>query len=139
RSWPSPTRFTRYWQTLASAGSLREIVWISHGLLSAYLSSVRRTRSPTANLCETIGAGSSRVPSPRDAGTVALSSGSLQIDRGGLALLAALDVVADLLTLVQASQAGPLHRRDVHEDVLRAIIRLDEAVTLLTIEPLNCT
>src|ERR1700761_2957861 len=61
----------------------------------------------------------------------------LEVDRGGLALLAALELEADLLALVQAAQAGALDRRNMHEDILRPVIRLDEPITLLPVEPLH--
>src|SRR5690606_27332943 len=47
----------------------------------------------------------------------------------------ALDFVGNLLVFVQAAQAGLLDSRDVDEDVLAAVIRLDEAVTLGGVEP----
>src|ERR1700712_1773182 len=64
------------------------------------------------------------------------ASGGLQIDRGGLALLATLDIVADLLAFGQR-HAGALDGGDVHEHILGAIIGLDETITLLRIEPLH--
>jgi len=59
---------------------------------------------------------------------------SYQVDSRGLALLPTLNVVADFLTFVQTAQTRPFHCRDMHEYVLRAIIRLNEAVTFLCIE-----
>src|SRR5690606_20974220 len=47
----------------------------------------------------------------------------------------ALDFVGNLLVFVQAAQAGLLDGRDVDEDVLAAVIRLDEAVALGGVEP----
>jgi hypothetical protein len=41
------------------------------------------------------------------------------------------------LTLVQRPQPGALHGGDVNEDVLRAVIRLDEAEALGGIEPFD--
>src|SRR5690348_15070548 len=49
------------------------------------------------------------------------------------------DLVLDLLALIEPRQSGALDRRDVDEDVLAAGIRLDEAVTLLRVEPLDRT
>src|SRR4029078_4961413 len=43
--------------------------------------------------------------------------------------------VADLLGLVEGRQTSTLDGADVNEHVLRAVIRLDEAETLLRIEP----
>src|SRR5215831_4745647 len=57
-------------------------------------------------------------------------------NRGRLALLAALHLVAELLALVQIAHSRPFDRRNVHEHVLRAIVGLDEAVALLGVEPL---
>jgi hypothetical protein len=64
------------------------------------------------------------------------ASGRLQIAGG---LLAALrdDFVADLLTFDQRAHASTLDRGDVHEHILRAVIRLDEAVAFLGIEELH--
>src|SRR6185369_11727560 len=65
-------------------------------------------------------------------------SAALQI--GSCRLAAVLDhVIAHLLTIAQRSDAGALDRRDMDEDVLGAIIWLDEAVTLLGVEPFDCT
>src|SRR5690606_25973901 len=53
----------------------------------------------------------------------------LQIAGRGLpAALVALELVGDLLAFVERLQAGAFNRRDVHEDVRAAVIRLDEAV-----------
>src|SRR6185437_7642503 len=49
------------------------------------------------------------------------------------------DLVLDLLTLIEPRQPGALDRRDVDEDVLAAGIRLNEAVALLRVEPLDRT
>src|SRR5690606_2214726 len=50
----------------------------------------------------------------------------------------ALEVVGNLLAFVQAAQARAFHRGDVDEDVLAAVIRLDEAVALGGVEPFHC-
>src|SRR5579884_198214 len=60
----------------------------------------------------------------------------LQIARRLLAALGH-DFVAHALTFDQRTHAGALHRGDVHEDVLRAILRADEAVAFLSIEELH--
>jgi hypothetical protein len=44
---------------------------------------------------------------------------------------------ADLLALLEALHAGALKRAYVNENVLRAIIRLNEAETLLHVEPFD--
>src|SRR3954447_19689488 len=67
-------------------------------------------------------------------------SRGLEVDRRGLAVaLVGLELVGDLLTFAQAHQAGALHRRDVDEDILAAVVRLDEAVALGLVEPLHRT
>src|SRR5690348_662962 len=47
----------------------------------------------------------------------------------------AFHVEADLLALMQIADARPLDGRDVHEHILRAVFRLDEAEALLGVEP----
>jgi hypothetical protein len=49
------------------------------------------------------------------------------------------DVERHLLTFVEAAHPGALNCADVHEDVLAAGFRLDEAETFLRIKPLNCS
>ena len=46
------------------------------------------------------------------------------------------DLKRDLLSLIEAIHPGTFDGADVHEDILAAIIRLDEAEAFLTIEPL---
>jgi hypothetical protein len=60
-------------------------------------------------------------------------SNHLEISSGLLAALGH-DFEADLLALVQRAHTSTLHCRDVHEHILRAIVRLNEAVALLSIE-----
>jgi hypothetical protein len=57
-------------------------------------------------------------------------------NRGRLALLAALHLVAELLALVQIANSRLFDGGNVHEHVLRAIVGLDEPVTSLGAEPL---
>src|SRR6478735_2755011 len=47
------------------------------------------------------------------------------------------DVERDLLTLVEGGEASALDGADVNEHVLLAVIRLDETITLLGVEPLH--
>jgi hypothetical protein len=61
----------------------------------------------------------------------------LQVDRRDFALLAAFGVETDLLTFAKATESRNLNRGDVDENIFRAVIRLDEAVTLLRVEPFN--
>src|SRR5688572_4234442 len=46
-------------------------------------------------------------------------------------------VIGDLLALVEGAQASAFDRADVNEDVLAAILRLNETEALLAVEPLN--
>jgi hypothetical protein len=48
------------------------------------------------------------------------------------------DLESDLLSFVKVLHTGAFNRADMHEDVLAAIVRLNEAEALLAIEPLNC-
>ena len=41
--------------------------------------------------------------------------------------------------LIETAEAGAFNRRDMNKDVLAAALRLDEAVTLLRIEPFHGT
>ena len=47
------------------------------------------------------------------------------------------DLVADLLAFVERAHACALHGADVHEHILRAIVRLNEAEAFLRIEELH--
>src|SRR5437667_3453981 len=60
-----------------------------------------------------------------------------QIDGRGLALLAALNVETQPLTLAQIADARAFDCGDVDEHVLRAVLGLDEAIPLLGIEPFD--
>src|SRR5262249_4771530 len=63
---------------------------------------------------------------------------SAHLEIGGRSLAALrLQLERDLLALVQRVEAGALDGADMHEDVLAAIARLDEAVTFGRIEPLD--
>ena len=53
-----------------------------------------------------------------------------EVGRRNLAVTALLELVADLLPFIQGRQAGALDGADVHESVLAAIIRLNEAEAL---------
>src|SRR5713101_595162 len=61
----------------------------------------------------------------------------LQILGRGLAVLARDQLISHLLALVQGGQAGLLHRRDMHEHVLRTVVCLNETKTLRCVEPLH--
>jgi hypothetical protein len=64
---------------------------------------------------------------------MAAHSGRLQIAGGLLAPLRD-NFEAHFLAFNQRTHSGALHRRDVHKHVFRAVIRLNEAVALLSIE-----
>src|SRR6266436_3182084 len=67
-------------------------------------------------------------------------SDSAQILSRGLACLRIRhNVERDLLPLIEAVHPGALDLLDVHEDILAAIIRLDESVAFVWIEPLHRT
>ena len=68
----------------------------------------------------------------------ACRSDSLQIFRRGLACLSiSNNVESDLLALIEGTHASAFDRADVHEHILAAAIRLDEAEAFLVIEPLH--
>jgi hypothetical protein len=56
----------------------------------------------------------------------------LEIDRRGLALLAAFELIADLLAFDQVAQPRTLDGGDMDEHVLRAVFGLDESIALFT-------
>src|SRR5690606_15925127 len=60
-----------------------------------------------------------------------------EVRRRLAAVAAGFDVEGDLLAVVEVGEAGALERRDVHEDVLRALLRLDEAEALGGVEPFH--
>jgi hypothetical protein len=86
---------------------------------------------PAARMERGRGSGEPRTGSPPE------GLGLPQVDRGGLALVAALELEAHALALMEMPEARPLDGRDMHEHVLRAVLRLDEAIAFLGIEPLH--
>src|SRR5262249_10104013 len=100
-------------------------------------SQIRRIPNSThhSNLRAKSPGGSEESPLP---GSPDWGSERLQVDRGGLALLTALNIEADLLALIEAHQPRPLERRDVDEYILGPVSGLDEAVALLSVEPFDC-
>ena|SRR5215467_890615 len=67
-----------------------------------------------------------------------LRSSSAQIPSRGLAgSSVGNNVKRDLLSLVEAVHPGAFDRADVHEDILAAVIWLDESEALLAVEPLH--
>ncbi len=74
----------------------------------------------------------------RNYGPSRCRSDGAQIFGRGLARLSISDnVVRDLLSLVEAMHAGAFDRADMHEHILAAVIRLDEAKAFLAIEPFH--
>src|SRR6185312_13690618 len=64
--------------------------------------------------------------------------GALQIFRGRLAGLAiGHDLVRDLLAFAEGAHSSAFDRADVNEDVLAAVLRLNETETLLAVKPLH--
>src|SRR4029079_6880562 len=60
-----------------------------------------------------------------------------QVDCRDLAVATSLGLVSDLLSLTKRRETSTLNCRDVHENVVAAFIRLDEAIALLAVEPLH--
>src|SRR5205823_6148177 len=80
----------------------------------------------------------------RQSGTRAALNGDrelflAQIYRRGLALLAALELEAELLAFPQIAHPRPLNGRNVNEDILGAVVGLNKTIALLRIEPLYRT
>src|SRR3989344_5806839 len=66
------------------------------------------------------------------------SADGLQLASGFLArTLVAFQLVGNLLVFIQAAQASAFNGGDVDEDVLAAVVGLDEAVTLGRVEPFD--
>lgn len=60
-----------------------------------------------------------------------------QVHRRRLAIAARLGLERNLLTFIEVAKPCALYCRDVHEHVIAAVIRLNEAEAFLTIEPLD--
>ncbi len=70
-------------------------------------------------------------------GSLERRSRGAQIIRGGFARSSiGHDLKRDLLSLVETVQSGAFDRADMHENILAAIIRLDETEAFLAVEPL---
>ena len=63
----------------------------------------------------------------------------LEVDRRGLPLLPAFELIAELLVFVEVAQSRSLDGRYVNEYVLRAVIGLNKSIALLGVEPLYCS
>src|SRR6266446_2153295 len=137
RSCPSRLLLMRYWGVLPVLGHSRTMVNWPPVVLSRGQLGENCTFCPTTNLCSDMWA-SGRLRC--GLGRIGASGlGCLETDCRNLSLLATLELVAQLLTLLEVADAGALDRRDMNEHVLRAVVRLDEAVTLLGVEPFNGT
>src|SRR5579862_5356293 len=62
-----------------------------------------------------------------------------EVYRRGLALLAALELVVELLAFPQIAHPRPLDSRDMDKNILGAVVGLNESVALLRVKPLNRT
>ena len=81
-------------------------------------------------------AGSRSTSAPTD--TTAYGAAIERDDVLGLrSLLSLTDLELDLLTFLELAEPAALDRGEVHEAIFSAIIRRDETVTLLRIEPLD--
>src|SRR5258708_30622250 len=58
---------------------------------------------------------------------------------GGRVATVARFFVAQLGTLIEAAQSRFFDGRDVHEDILAAVVRLNKSIALSRVEPLNRT
>jgi hypothetical protein len=65
------------------------------------------------------------------------SDGAQIFSRGFARLRISNNLERDLLSLVEPVHASALDRADVHEHILGAVIRLDESVAFLAVEPLH--
>src|SRR5213592_2471220 len=77
---------------------------------------------------------SSIRPSKVMRSSLAIRSGSLEIDRRFLATLVGFDLVADALVLRERAHAGAFYGADMNKAVLPAVVRRDEAEALVIIE-----
>jgi hypothetical protein len=77
----------------------------------------------------------SRIPHKLVAWVLGHHSG-LEID-GGLFAAVLLDLVGDFLPFMETVEPGSLNRADMDEYVFAAAVRLNEAITLCAVEPLN--
>src|SRR5947199_10852581 len=78
---------------------------------------------------------SSTIPSVTISSSLVMPLGSVgQVDRRALAVLAGLELVAELLAFLERAEPGPLDGGDVDEGVGAARIVGDEAVAAIGIE-----
>jgi hypothetical protein len=125
-----------------SAESVKEIIRANKATVRTS-HKVRTVRKPVITVSQTVALSRSALDE-RAAGISRrlfhqqAKSDSAQILSRGLARLSiSNNVEGDLLSFVKAVHPGTLDRTDVHEDILAAIIRLDEAEAFLAVEPLH--
>src|SRR6185312_2599526 len=70
-------------------------------------------------------------------GVVSKTLERTKVHGSDLAVTSALGFEVDLLAFAERLEAGALNGRDMHENVVATLFRLNKAVTLLTIEPLH--
>jgi hypothetical protein len=63
--------------------------------------------------------------------------GQYKVGGGRLPIMSGGEIEFDPLPFGERGQPGPLHCGDMHEHVLRAVFRNDEAITLSRVEPFN--
>jgi len=68
-----------------------------------------------------------------------LSADNFQIFGCTLAILAAHQLIFDLLTFLKGVETGSLHGRNMDKSIRTAGLRLDEAIALDGIEPFHCS
>ena len=93
-----------------------------------------RCHSCCRNSCQSSGIKSKTI----NQSFFAMALPDLQVFRRFLAAVSD-NFVFDLLALIEGAQASALNRRDVHEHILAARLRLDESVALRRVEPLHST
>src|SRR5271155_2639688 len=62
-----------------------------------------------------------------------------EVYRRGLALLAALELIVELLAFPQIAHARPLDGGNMHKDILGAVVGLNKTIALLRVKPLYRT
>ena len=74
----------------------------------------------------------------RQGGDRLVVSDGLQIDRACLAVAAGFQLKGDFLPIPQRVQSGALNGRDMDKHIPASGLRLNEAISLVGVEPLDC-